>query len=395
MNNKLCLLFLVFLSSFFLNGQQFLYPIAQLDDDNILLMYQASADEIEILVWNKNTKLALRELTTLYLPAHVQLLPNKQAYSFLDRGRIRLKAFTKRTPKTIDILQPICDIQSMRWISDEQFYFVAKVRGYYKIFLYDLAEQGGTLYSLTNVDDDVNYTFPCKTDDFLSYIMQTSDGFFQFVRTLWQPLVYDGNKSNIPDRKSLESCFESSSIVITHNNPLCFLHMHDKQHGFVVEMLNKKAYHSLFHFACCAINLDSDDNEGIIQPLFSFALPEDLVVGQNAYRLYESIYPLLPRYYKHAIYFTTYDSDNQQCYIAHYDLNSHMISRCTTSRSVFIAYQHLFSPLILNDHQIVAGCAYHTNGHYRSALHINENNGVVDCDIPVLKDLQEEGLEKE
>jgi len=387
-NNRLCLLFFILVSPFLLKGQQFLYPIDQLDDENVLLMHQISSDDIELLVWNKNTKLALRELTSLYLPAHVQLLPSKQAYGFLDRGRIRVKAFTKRTPKTIDISQPICDIQSMRWITDEQFYFVAKFRGYYKVFLYDIADQGGVLYALTNLDDDANYTFPCKVGDRLFYLAQTSDGLFQFVSNKWKPHPYEGNRNTIQNKGLLGCCFDLQAQTITHDNPLCFLHMLDEQHGFVIEMFEKKSYQTLFQFGCCAINLEN--NKCTIERLFEFTLPENLMVGQGANRLYESIYPLLPRYYKSAIYFTTYDPECGQCYIAHYNLENHIQSRCTATRSASIAYQHLFAPLILDNNQILAGCAYHTGGHYRSALHINEINGVVDCDIPIIKDFYDE-----
>ena len=116
-------------------GLQFLYPVAQIDNDNLLILHQKSFDEIELWRWNKNETLALKELSSIFLPSFVQLLPNKLACSFIDRGRIKIKYFAKRTPRSIDMYEPISAISNMNWIDNEQFYFVGKHEGYFGIFL--------------------------------------------------------------------------------------------------------------------------------------------------------------------------------------------------------------------------------------------------------------------
>lgn len=362
-------------------GQEFLYPVEQLDENNILLMHQTSVDNIELLIWNKNNKIVIKELTSLYLPSNVKILPSKQAYSFVDRGRLRIKSFTKRTPKTINFSAPLCDIQSLCWINDDQCFFVAKYRNFYKVFLYDQEKNGGTLYYITNLQDDVNYTFPNKVNDTLYCIAQTSDGVFQLITLPWQPQVFQDH-TNYRQPYITTEYFIGNKLV--HDKPLCFLQMIDQEHGFVLEMLEKVPDQAYFEFECCFIQCIQ--SKWSIQNIFSIVLPEKLIIGQGSCRLYESIYPLLPRYYDRKIYFTNYDVVTEKCQIGCYDLHDANIEENIIMRGIADNYEHLFAPLLTSNDQLFAGYSHYNQEYrkYRSALHVNEINGVLDCDVPII-----------
>lgn len=374
MEKKVCLLFLIVAFTNTLYGQQFLYPIAQLDDENVLLMYQKTSDDLELLIWNRYTAIASKELTSLYIPAYVQLLPSKTAYSFLDRGRIRIKSFQKRAPKTLDIFQPLCDIQSVHWITDEQCYFVAKYRDHYKIFMYDIAVHGGSLYNLTDLNDSINYIFPSKVGDTLFCLIQSDHGLYTVATVPWTPVLYDMHLQQ-------HYAMKQPTQIIGHDHPLCFLSMQNEHSGFVLELLEKDVNQKVFKFVCCAINFN--DSNWTLRQLFEIVLPDYLMIGYQADRLYESIYPLLPKYSDNTIYFTNYDALHHQCRIYQYNITTSEISICHEQVRNPQAYQHIFAPLII-ENQLYTGCSYDGQVTCRCALQINECNGVIHCDIPFI-----------
>ena len=75
------------------NGVEYLYPVGVIDDENILLMHQTSLDDLGLWMWNIKELVAFKELSSVFLPSCVQILPNKKACSFIDRGRIKIKYF--------------------------------------------------------------------------------------------------------------------------------------------------------------------------------------------------------------------------------------------------------------------------------------------------------------
>lgn len=377
MNHTISIFLITLISKFLFAHNEFIYPVAELDQDHLLLMHQQLSDNIALYVWNKNTKVAVPELNALYLPAHVQLLPSKNAYSFLDRGRIRIKSFCKRTPKTITIDEPICDIQSLHWISDEQCYFAAKIRQVYKIFLYDLSVDGGTLFTLSNMNNDMHYTFPCKIGDQLLSVGQSSDDIFHIICTDWQPKSYRQTRS---DRLPLKTDTQEEQHLVTHFFPLCFLQMIDDQTGLILEMQPDTEHDDLFHFICYQIALG---NTGILKmhQLFEFSAPKSLIIGHAAERLYESIYPLLPRYFNKTIYFTNYDQQTKKCMICKYDTGVVQPLQNPIMKSLATSPSHTFAPFLTQQEELLSG--YHLKTpEYRSGCIADDTFGIKYCHLP-------------
>src|SRR5579872_5143165 len=99
---------------------EFLYPVASVSKDHVLVMYQKNSYHLELWDWNPQTNQADSVLLSLYTPAGVKLLLSKKGYSFIDSGVIKIKMFQKRSPKTVEIDQPLHTIELLHWIDDSR-----------------------------------------------------------------------------------------------------------------------------------------------------------------------------------------------------------------------------------------------------------------------------------
>ena len=283
--------------------EEYLYPIANLNDTTILMMYQKSLDDIELVSFNPNNNKIQKLLSSLYLPAYVKIIPGKKRYSFIDRGRIYIKDFSKRTPRGIDIYQPIHDIQSLQWINDHECIFSAKHKNHYKIFMYDINKEGGMLHALCNLTDDINYIFPSFADNTLFCLIQRdSCELYDVAQIRWNPIVFEQALQNHGHHFSIQS------YAIHHTNSLCFLTMHNQIQGYIIEIIKHDQTEKIFTFGCCKIDLEKKH----LSHLFEFYIPEEFIIGMENTRFFESLYPLLPYYTKEKIYFTSYDKEVQK-----------------------------------------------------------------------------------
>lgn len=326
--NKIYVLWL-FCFTHFGYGQEYVYPVATLDDETIFIMHQKSSDCLELWSWNIKTQLAFKELSSLYIPAQVTLLPSKKAYSFLDRGSLRIKSFEKRSPKTIEINEPIQDLQTITWIDDQTFYCTARYKKMYKPFMYDI-DQSQSLQALAPMNDSVHYLFPNKINDQLFCITLDQDQKYQLVQLSWnpQPLLQQ-NSENQP--KVL--------ATLSEINPSCFLHMVSATQGFLLTMQKSE----LYSFSCCEITIEND--AATLRTLFTFSIPGHLILGNGSQRLYESLYPFLPRYTQDYIYFTHYNEHNR-CFVYQYNRHDQTTQSIPLQDSLLRENQQVFSPLI-------------------------------------------------
>ena len=283
-------------------SNEYVYPVANLDDNTILMMHQKSLDELELFALDTTTHTKQKMLSSLYFPAHVCLMPNKKGYSFIDRGRIYIKDLLKRTPRSIDIYQSICDIQSVQWINDNQLIFSAKFKNRYKICMYDVTHDQGQLYSLCSLHDDINYIFPSAVDQENLFCLTQHDGseFYQVTRMKIEPTLWEHALKN------KEKECNKEIIPLEHHKPLCFLKMMDLTTGYVLEMTQHNHENKIFSFKVYKIDIPNTQ----LQELFKFDIPEKFIIGSEQERFYESLYPLLPRYQHDKIYFTNFDHES-------------------------------------------------------------------------------------
>lgn len=355
-------------------GAQYLYPIAQIDDENILMMHQRSLDDLELWIWNRNQKLAIKELSSIFLPSEVQLLPGKTAYSFIDRGRIRVKFFNKRAPRAIDIYEPVHAIMAMTWISDDQFYFIGKCNNHYHMFLCNIQDRNVVLSCLDNIQDQLDYLSLYKIDDSLFSISKDQTGLYLFKKSIWNPIPYESYIS--------KSSFEMQTLL-SHTRSLGFLHMQNEKIGFCLEFNQEEKLDDKFKFSCCQIeNIDSSWN---LHKLFDFELPKKLLIDEDSERLHESISPFLPVYTSDKIYFIHYNQSTDQCDIFHYDLASKTIQQLYTKsyKALQTTPQHFFAPCII-ENTIYCGISYISQQN-RSLLEMDQLTGISKFFIPEIE----------
>ncbi|MCX5923090.1 MAG: hypothetical protein NTU89_00835 [Candidatus Dependentiae bacterium] len=358
---------------------QYIYPISNLDYDYLLIMRQKSYDDLELWMWNKNSKKAYRELASIYLPYCVRLLPSKTAFSFIDHGRVRVKSFQKRTPRIIDIDPTIHAISSLKWISEEQFYlkwiseeqfyFVGKQKDYFSIFLCDVSDRDVQLFNLHD-KEPIDYLYPCKINNSLFYITKDQSFNYSFCRTVWSPQISDQSHSVFTRQKE---------ILLSSECPICFLSMEDENNGFALKYDNQSNDDKNFHLSCCALNLIR--GSWSLEKLFDFKLPLRLLTGTDKTRLYESIDPFLPSYSKNYIYFTTYDELLECCKVFRYNKQLKTIEGVEGQTRSIGTFNHIFAPLVVDNNNVYFGFAQNTRSN-NSTLQIDETSGSITCFLP-------------
>jgi len=268
-----------------MQAERFVYPVAALDDEakEILVVYQKSLEEIELWIWNSITKRAVKGLLSTFIPAGVKLLPSGVGFSFIDEGRLRIKNFYKRSPKTIAIYQPISKITDINWISDDAFYFSAQEGSSYNIFSSNTL---GEVQRCT-ASQKIDYLYPCKLNNSVFCITREKGCEFKIVKIKWALCDFDTEDITL----------ELQDVLLTTLQSISYLHMLSEIEGYYLDYstIRSSIDRQNLEFACCKIY---KNETGIWQTesLFNFKVPSSYVIGKERDRLYESITPLLPNY---------------------------------------------------------------------------------------------------
>ena len=375
------------------NGVEYLYPVGVIDDENILLMHQTSLDDLGLWMWNIKELVAFKELSSVFLPSCVQILPNKKACSFIDRGRIKIKYFNKRTPRVIAVSEPIYAISNITWINDEQFYFAGKHEGFFKLFLCDISNRNSTIFCLSNLHNAIDYLYPQKVNDDLFCITKDAFDHYKVCKMTWHIQEYKEQLQSIMQIRhkqeknkyfNFDQCANISTLM-NIDQPICFLSMQNNAEGFFLKFVQNEYNDSnLFKFTCCKIMQNPDESWNFMD-LFDFELPKKLLVGSSSERLYESIYPFLPVYTKTSIYFVNFNQTSQTCQIARYDHASGTIEATDPYGSKSInSSSHLFAPCIINN-SIYCGISSFCSMPTRSLMLSDQTSGVFLCELPEIK----------
>lgn len=255
-------------------AQEFLYPVGAYDTQDgplIYLLYQNSVAHIELWLWSPKTKKAHKALLSSFMPAGLRVLPDNSGFSFIDNGRIKIKQFAKRSPKSLDFYEPIYDIGIIEWINPYQCYFSAKENNRSKIYHADMS--GEVIQIMASNTYDCLY--PQKIQDQLFYIERSycNEGCrYAIMQTPYPYIPYDEannfssmehfeirtqefiTRLNNKDRKNNNDLhYEKRMVADFGDQALAFLHMRSDTEGFVLEHPNRVDKHdktiilSLYH----------------------------------------------------------------------------------------------------------------------------------------------------
>lgn len=263
----------------------YVYPVGVFEDEegcsSVLMLYQKSPQHTELWRWDPSSGEAQRALLSTFTPIGIAMLPNNAGFSFFDNGRLRVKLWQKRSPKAIDIFEPLYDLGPIQWQTEQVCYFHARERDLFTLYKMDTYD--GSIEKVVSRETSDCF-YPCVHGDSLWYIERSRD--------TSRVLLRSGDR---------EVC------LCSHNHPLAFLSRVSDEEFLVIEHpknVNLYTDKSLFCF-CCRLHKEGD--RWIFNKLFSFVIPLYLIKPSGHDHLCESMYPLLPRVIGTSIYFVSQD----------------------------------------------------------------------------------------
>lgn len=312
---RIVIVIITFISVTVVHGASYIYPIATCqtgDGPALCYVYQRSLSELELWLYNLASHEWQQGLWSRYTPAGVRFSPDKTQFSFIDNGRIRVHTFLKRSPRSLEFEEPIYEIGIPEWSDEEHLYFSAKKNNVFGIFQTDMY---GSLVCLI-WDGKADYLYPQKIGNQLFAIkrLKSEHNDYWLVRV-------DYGKDGQP-------------IVLYHDvKPMAFLIMISEHEGFFIRHVGSDNEKMLFEY----YHLSSIKDEWYSNQLLKFSIPISLLSGND--RLYESIVPLLPRYYEGVLYYV----DCLDNYLALYKYK--MIT--WDSERIVSSRVHYFSPVLI------------------------------------------------
>ncbi len=308
-----------------LNPEEFVYPVAA-DNNFIYVLHQKSLYSMELLSLNMEHNYIQKCLLSIYLPGNIKLMPNHAGFSFIDQGKLRIKNFNSRSPKTINFNELIYDLTNIEWIDEKNFYFSAKKKNFFCIFHYNLADK--KCYCIKE-DLQSDYFYPQKILSDLFCIRRNQNN-FQIIK-LRYPKDLKIKNNDFIEILTLENMHIAFLIMINSNQGF-FL-----EHANLVDRENKCLFFTYWNF------FKTEQKHWHKEKLFDFSLPIKYLFGSNNERLYESILPFLPKLLNNKIYFCNANESDLSVNIFSFDLTDKKIERKTSAQNCN------FSPVLFKD----------------------------------------------
>lgn len=279
------------LSSCVVLANQYVYPVAYFADhegEHLLVIVQRDIDLLELCDINPSTNRTEKILSTMFVPAGIQMLPSKTGFSFVDNGRIKVKQFVKRSPKAVDFFDPLYGVELIHWLDDFTGYFHALCDNRSHIYWFNC---DGDLTCIAS-SDTCDYQYPCIIDDQLWFIGKTIQSEHQhfFIGKATYHAQYPAT--------------DCSHIIDFETTPIIMLNMDTATRGSCIayspscdiqEQIVKFQYYEL----------KQEHNIWGKRLLFSFDIPSWMLFDQDL-RLYESLLPLRPRQRDDDVFFCSF-----------------------------------------------------------------------------------------
>ena len=402
---------------------EYVYPVAAVHRDNQLKIYvnyqssNAHGSELLLWEWDPVTKIASPAVIPAYTPTDVKVMA--AGISFIDKGKIFVKSFNKRSPKSILFYEPVDDIVSVNWISQDAFYFMGKQGNTYGIFH---GTSRGTLFPLAH-NDACDFLYPQKLDNQLFCIRRHDEQYTlmncSYPQSLLEPSAQVDGHSYQEEVDALLQQTRSAMAPLIRGEQMrelidlpahaAFLNMMENQ-GFIIshpiEVENDQKLVTFGYWHLYRMHDGSWEKE----QLFDFTLPRTLILRshnseegaqeQKGIDLYESLVPLLPRYMNDTIYYVDASQSRNDsepvATIYHYDLKTKR--RYPIDARPVSTEALSFAPLRVNEFLFYGGRIRSEDlgtGNCKPAAWINKE-GLLCLDLPVVVDtaLVQEQLKK-
>ncbi len=285
------------------------YPVS-IQDGKVFWILQTPERQLRLAMHNLDSnRLELekhsfnQEMLHCYSVGQFQLLPDKAGYSFIDSGRLRVKYYHKRSPVSVDFIEPIYDVHTVIWLSKTEGIVSAKWHNHYGIFLFTLEGLIEPLVWTGSAD----YLFPQSSGNRLyciEHFHKNGASGYRIVSTMlskhhtidWHDLSFEQKVSIVLHRNTHHPSdlpLAALQELATSALPIGFLHMPDATQGYYCSYEQRESL-----IACSYHRLYTDDALYKTEELFTFTIPIDLVND-----LVERLAPCMPQIYDNQIYY--------------------------------------------------------------------------------------------
>ncbi len=247
---------------------EYIYPITYLCNGLQLYMHQKN-DKMTVSKLCANEHVSV--VAPWYNPAYVRFVPDKNAISFIDSGRIRIQNFAKRSARSLELSKPLQHIRSAEWINNTTMIINAIHKNQYGIFFID--SDGNILQEI--VDNRYDLLFPQYYEKNTYYICRK-------IKENKQTYTIECKTEN-GDRE----------LISFQDKVLSFLRMVNNEMGFFLSCNEKENDDEIIF----TVNkLYCMNNIWISQSLFNFCIPIIFLDPESEYSFFEGMLPLLPKY---------------------------------------------------------------------------------------------------
>jgi len=339
---------LFFLIHFSCCANQYLYPVAAAEFQEgffLFVVHQEAPNKLQLYFWDPDLKTMQKALSSRFCPIDIQIIPGQKGFSFIDTGRVRIKEFLKKSPRSLDLDQPLYGFSHLEWIDGNRFYTSAKRGSFFGVF--QINQDGEIVTILAHQGFD--YIYPQKIEDQL-FCVERFGGQCSIIKTPYLQVeekkeylsgveailaAEQKGKKSLVQRQMIEVLYEVSPdqqiiFLQASKKDSCFFLQHPAQIDSLDETI-LFSYHQIKRIGC--------DWEH--EKLFCFSIPTELLLTEEK-RLHESILRLVPYHYKDQIYFS--DSTKNGLNLLSYNLSTGQVQKELVKEA-----NCFFAPFIFKD----------------------------------------------
>ena len=252
------------------------YPIATSTttsgDEQLFVIYQESHGPQKLLLWNPINKETCELLSSDYCPTVITPLCDGVGFSFVDRGRLRIKRDPIGPIRALDFVDAVYDIRTVAWLDSHHGYIGAKKRNRDGIF--QISTHGALIpLAYSRVAD---YHFPQKRDDSLFYVERSEDEQRYSYEVVQASYPYTSSSYHQGNSNRSSSSKKVITIAYFGSRALIYLHMISTTQGYVVEQHQQETEGNRIRFSCYFIERIEEEQPWKIRFLTCFYLPRIL-----------------------------------------------------------------------------------------------------------------------
>jgi hypothetical protein len=265
-----------------------MYPVSeQTSDGEMFFLHQDKYHHNTLFRVNLKRESATQELFSLYSPTQVHTLPDQSGFSFVDNDIIFVKSDKKRSPRVIDLEEPLYNINSVAWISAQEGVCCAKQGDSYGVFLFNVEGR----VKIVAKADGRDYLAPCVSGSDCYFIGHATERDGRESCTLWKKAL-----SHPVSEEKPESC-----VAELGSGEMYALRVYGSYAYYLTGSVDVAT-------GFCAMSYKRVDlSDGKRETLFGYSVPLSFLFSESDF-LNELWVPFVPFHLGNLIYYSTFEN---------------------------------------------------------------------------------------